>query len=118
MKPDARTWAAPIVALAVLALVLNVTMSALRTSGVWNRVRIVHRPAKMNPYARLDDILASRPGAEDASGLRDPFAFGAAPAQIASTKPRCRPIAPPPPRPVLTAIVWTTIHAPRSGGTA
>ncbi|HUK64947.1 MAG TPA: hypothetical protein VLV15_16530 [Dongiaceae bacterium] len=107
MKLDARSWVAPIVALVVLALVLNLTLVALRTSGVWNRAKVAFRPVKVTPYARLDQVLANRPVPGATASLRDPFSFGPAP-QVANVTPRVHhPVAPPPPpQPVLTSIVW------------
>ena len=107
MKLDAKSLIAPIVALIVLALVLNVTLAALRTSGVWNRARVAFRPAKSNPYERLDQVLATSPGPGGPTLMRDPFSFG--PALVVVNRPTRphRPVTPPPPPvPVLTSIVW------------
>ena len=106
MKLDAKNLVAPLVALVVLALVLNITLAALRTSEVWNRARVAFRPAKSNPYERLDLALATPPNARGVTVLRDPFTFGAV-AIIINTPRLHKPLKPaPPPQPVLTSIVW------------
>jgi hypothetical protein len=107
VKFDAKALVAPLVALVVLALVLNITLAALRTSEVWNRSRVAYRPAKANPYERLDLALAIRPGPSGVMLLRDPFTFGAS-VLVINTAPRLhQPLKPvPPPQPVLTSIVW------------
>lgn len=105
MKLSARALFEPLVGLLVLALVLNVTLAALRTSGAW-RARTAPRPARVSPYAALDQVLGAR-RPETSAAVRNPFSFGGPTATAAVTPRPHRPIPPPPPPlPILTSIVW------------
>ena len=106
MKLDVARLIGPLVAGALLVLIGQQTLGSLHASGVWG-----HRPAAAvseSPYAGLERLLRSAPGATPA-GLRDPFDFGRAPVAAPAKK---RPVAPQPvapsvpARPVLTSIVW------------
>jgi hypothetical protein len=106
MRIDPKTVAAPLVALLVLALMGFQTMGALRNSGLTGK-RSRSTKRFEDPYAGIDMILA-RPLLDVPSvGARDPFAFGVAkpvnPIAVVTHKPF---VPPPPPRPVLTSIIW------------
>ena len=106
MKVSLRSMFEPLVGVLVLALVLNVTLAALRTSGAWSRVKSGPRVAKVSPYASLDQVLAMRRPETGLAPVRNPFSYGSG--QIAQTpviRPR-PPLPPPKPVPVLTSIVW------------
>lgn len=106
MKPSSRSLVAPLVGLGVLALVLNVTLAAVRTTGAWKRARGTTAATGQNPYSALDQQLARR-GASAVPAIRSPFAFGGiAVAALPVERPRRPVVPPPPPVPVLTAIVW------------
>jgi hypothetical protein len=106
MKIDPARLLAPLLALLLLAAVLQQTVSALRSGGVWGHVATQERVA--SPYTRLEALL--RPVPADSTPGRDPFAFGRAPAPAPAPRGPAapRPAAPPPApeRPVLTSIVW------------
>ena len=107
MRLTPQTVLAPILAVLMLVLVLNVTLGALRDSGAWQRRRPAPRMMRPNPYAALDHMIATRPAALPAASLRNPFALGPAPvASDAVQRPRKVVPPPPPPKPVLTAIIW------------
>ncbi len=107
MRLDPRSLFAPLLAVAVLVLVMVLTTHALHRSGAWGG-----RPAPRaavrteSSYARLDREIGriSRQGIAD--NLRDPFVYGGAPASAARPTKRRPPNPVPPPVPVLTAIVW------------
>ena len=107
MRFDPARLLAPLAAALVLVLVLQQTLGALRVGGVWGQHRTANAPAA-SPFTRIEGLLAPT-----ASGLaavtRDPFAFGRAPAPVATHRPAApRPAPAPvaPARPVLTSIVW------------
>jgi hypothetical protein len=110
VKINAGKLLVPLVAAAVLVLTFQQTVSALKTSGTWQRVQ--HRKTKTeDPYARIDRVLA-RPGpAMPPEGVHDPFVFGEArgqhnvtvSARHASSGPP-KPVAAP--RPTLTSIIF------------
>lgn len=107
MRFDLTRLLGPLVAALVLVLVLQQTLGALRGSGVWARRPAAVAPAA-SPFARIEGLLAPAP-TPDPGALRDPFAFGRAPAApVAVRKPVApRPLTPAvPARPVLTSIVW------------
>lgn len=107
MKLSPRSLFAPVVGLGVLALVLNVTLTALQRSGTWNRARQAARAPRANPYAGLDQLISSRGSGAPALALRNPFGYGGATTVVASSPGPRRPAPPPPPPvPVLTSIVW------------
>jgi hypothetical protein len=103
MRLDPIRWAGRLLALVLLALVVQQTMDAVGSSGVWSRRRQAAPPS--NPYGELERLLA----ADERSGVvpvaRDPFAFGRAPAPAVPQRPAAgrAPAAAPP---VLTAIFW------------
>lgn len=103
----------PIVAVAVLALVVFQTAGALRASGAWSRGARPARsgviPAEPDPFLPLSNELARPLPPLEGRSLRDPFSLGSAPVAV-DPKPVVRkPVVPPaPPKPVLTAIVWDT----------
>jgi hypothetical protein len=107
MRLDPERLLGPIVALILLALILQQTVGALRSSGVWSRRPTAARAA--SPYARLDRLLAGADSQDGAAVSRDPFAYERPPAPEPSRRPspRPHPAPPPPARPVLTAIIWS-----------
>ena len=114
MKLEARQLIVPLIALVVLALVIQQTLSALRASGSWQvRARTTHAEAE-DPYTRVDDLLG-QDRTPPVDGLRNPFAYGAtrpvamvahphATHTAAMPAPESTPAAPP--VPLLTSIVW------------
>jgi hypothetical protein len=95
----------PVLGVLTLAIVLNVTLGAINTSGAWKRTT-TRRAATASPYLRLSRILASAAPAPVPE--RDPFTLvsAAAPTTPRTNTPRVVRVPPPPPRPVLTSIVW------------
>lgn len=109
MKIDAKALFAPLVAALVLALVVQRTLGALRSSGSWRAKPPAVRVIPPDPYARLDRLLAPQDAAPDSGPVRDPLRYVVKRAPIATrTTPVRRRVrhAPAPPRPVLTAIIW------------
>ncbi len=107
MKRDLSGYAAPFVAAIVLVIMLVQTRAALRASGTWNQHSGREQVAPRDPYAPLVRDLAAVTNAPPVGPVRDPFSL--APLVVESPvrhEPR-RPVAPPPPpMPVLTAIIW------------
>jgi hypothetical protein len=95
---------APLIAIAVLAVVGLETSSALRQSGAWAIRRKPTKVAAPDPYARLEAQIALLAVASSPSNLRDPFTYGRAPVSVDRTPPKPK-LPPPPPQPVLTAIL-------------
>lgn len=110
MNRGFSAWVSPIVALAVLALVVAQTLAGLRVTGAfgWHvaPVRVDVPPA----YVSVDRALGRVDAAPPPAGVRSPFEFApSAAVASAASAPRVRPRpvpAPPEPTPVLTAIVW------------
>jgi hypothetical protein len=108
-----QTLIAPAIAAFVLILVVQQTVTALKTSGAWREVQRATTPAPPDPYATLDAIL-SRPLVEyPAERRRDPFGYAAPPVAVVTrptgghkATPVIVPLPPPPPKPVLTAIIF------------
>lgn len=105
MNRDFGTWAARIVALAVLAAVGAQTLSALGVTGAFeSRTATVMVPVPP-AYQAVDRALDRRESRQPVAGVRDPFEF---------VSPRRAPSAPVTVRrpgvvessPLLTAIVW------------
>ena len=108
MKLDGRALFAPIVAALLLLVVLNTTMGAIRTAGLWSpAVRTLPAPDD-NPYARIDRMLGRNNGGGTPWAARDPFGFGVTPTPGGPrhTTPRLTPVPIAPPMPILTSIVW------------
>jgi hypothetical protein len=108
MRLDLARLLGPLVAALVLVLIVQQTWGALRVGGVWGQHRTTVSPPA-NPFTRIEDLLAPAAGEPPATPLRDPFAFGRAPAPVvkpgrAAPRPAPAPVAPA--RPVLTSIVW------------
>ena len=101
----------PLVALAILAVIGLQTSEALRHSGTWSTKSRPAQVAVPDPYARLEAQLAAPAKAQALADLRDPFAYSrpAVPVRRAPERPR---VPPPPPKPVLTAIL--SDNAPRA----
>ena len=94
----------PALGLLLLLLVLNLTMFAVRTSGAWQRAT-QRTAARESPYARLEFMLA-RPDSVGALA-RDPFTSGAVAVVTPARTGPVRVVVPqPPPRPLLTSIIW------------
>lgn len=110
MKINAGKLLVPLVAAAVLVLTFQQTVSALKTSGTWQRVRHPKKKSE-DPYARIDRVLARAGPPMPAEGVHDPFVFGEArgPRTVtasvhhAPTGPS-KPVAPS--RPTLTSIIF------------
>jgi hypothetical protein len=105
MRLDPVRWAGTLLALVLLVLVVQQTVDAVGSSGVWSRPRVAVAPS--NPYAELERLLAAGERTGAAPVARDPFAFGRARTPLVPRTPsavRRAPDAPPPP--VLTAIFW------------
>jgi hypothetical protein len=107
MRFDPARLLGPLVAALVLVLIVQQTLGALRAGGVWGqRHATVVLPA--SPFARIERLLAPA-ASEPPAVLRDPFAFGRAPAPAVTHRPaapRPAPVPVAPARPVLTSIVW------------
>ena len=94
---------APLIAIAVLAVIGMQTADALKRSGAWRRGPR-REGTSVDPYARLDAQLAAHRPPVSAANLRDPFSYARAP--VAVQHVRTRPVVPAAlPRPVLTAIL-------------
>ncbi len=107
MRRDFSAVFAPLAATVLLAILLVQTRTALRESGAWTRIaNPVHAPAP-DPYAPLDQLIADAARTAPPAPARDPFALApvASAAPVTRTTPRVV-TPPPPPRPVLTSIVW------------
>jgi hypothetical protein len=99
---------APLLAAGVLAYVILQTGHAMERSGIWAPRRATATlVAKEDPYVRLDRVIAGAGGAPETGLVRDPFfQTTAAPTALAPLRPRRVVVPGPPPKPVLTAIVW------------
>ena len=108
MKLDAKILVPPLVAALVLVLTLQLTMSALKISGAWKGKPRGAQPRPPDPYGRLDVLLSRSTIDPPPDGLRDPFAYGGPRPTVATARPVAPRILvpPPPPRPVLTSIIW------------
>ena len=105
MKLDARAVVGPLVALLILVLTVQQTMSALHRAGLWGGSTRTTAIRSDDPYARLDQSIAHAHEAESGTGLRDPFSFGSAPTVAAHHTVVHVVKAPPVVLPVLTAII-------------
>ena len=106
MKLDARSLIGPLVAVLVLILTVQQTRSALQRAGHWSPIRRTSaRPD--DPYARLDQAIASAGAAPTSGAIRDPFSFGSVPIAVTPHVTRPKVVKPRAiPDPVLTAIIW------------
>jgi len=107
MRLDLARLIGPLVAILVLVLILQQTLGALRAGGVWDQRHTTAAPPA-SPFARIEGLLAPA-ASKPPAAVRDPFAFGRAPAPVVTRKPAApRPAPAPvaPARPVLTSIVW------------
>ena len=119
MKLDPRSLLVPIVALAVLGLTVQQTLSALHASGSWQPRRSAPHSLPDDPYTRIDRLMASS-GQLAPERVQDPFVVGRArlglgPETGPRPQPRLPKPPPPTPLPTLTSIVWdsdpwATIH--------
>ena len=111
MKIDARALFVPLVAAAVLALMIQQTAGALKDSGSWKQPAHVRTVQPEDPYTRIDRVLGAKATPLPAEGLRNPFVFGSGRSIATGTgpvKPTPSPvsIAPAAPlRPTLTSII-------------
>jgi len=108
MKIDGKALIAPLLAAAVLGLVIVQTMQAMERAGAWASRRPKASFARAeDPYVSLDRAIASASTSPETGLARDPFYLGTgAPVAVTPLRPR-RVVTPgPPPRPILTAIVW------------
>ena len=112
MNRDLGWLLTPVVALVLLALVAFQTVDGLRASGAWSGAWDKHATAPVarpeDPFTPIGVLIGQPQPALPAVPLRDPFTIGAARAPVVSAAPIVhRPVVPPPPpRPVLTAIVY------------
>jgi hypothetical protein len=110
VKFSARELVLPLIAVAVLALMLQQTLAALRDSGSWQARPRVPRAVTNDPYTRVDELFAQNQVDTRLDGLRNPFAFGAAKVVPVEdnhhTVVRVAPHPPAPAQPTLTAIIW------------
>jgi hypothetical protein len=99
---------APGIALLALVLIVQQTVSALRSSGAW-RDRPKASAIRNDPYAHIDEMLG-RPLLDPSSGQgRDPFGYAPPPTVAVRPGPSHTPVVvvpPPPPRPTLTSIIF------------
>jgi hypothetical protein len=103
-------WVSPLVALAVLGLVVTQTLSALGVTGAFGWQVAPVRVAVPLAYRSVEQALARRDAGASPADVRDPFEFARTTpvASVASTsRVPSRPVAPvAEPAPLLTAIVW------------
>lgn len=107
MRRDPAVWMSALIASAVLLLVMFQTMGALTVTGAFGRGAHGKAPVVAPAYQSLDRALAQLERGGTPAQVRDPFQFGAPPADDtpkAAPPPAPRPA--PAPLPVLTAIVW------------
>ena len=107
MRLDLARLLGPLVALVVLVIILQQTLGALRVAGVWGPRPGATTPVT-SPFVRIEGLLTPATPAPPAA-MRDPFAFGHAPATMVTHKPaapRPAPLPVAPAKPVLTSIVW------------
>lgn len=110
MNRDPLSWISPVVAIAVMVTAVVQTLGALAVTGAFGQ-GVHSTPSVVSPaYQAVEDALDRRDPRFALEGLRDPFQFGAPPADDpakAPTPPPVRLAAPVPVvLPVLTAIVW------------
>lgn len=108
MNRDVSRWVGPLLAVAVIALVLVQTLQALQESGVWRVGTQKAWVPPADPVAALDGLVARAQSAPFPGAARDPFGFAAVAPRPEEGRPVVhRPVVPaPPPIPVLTAIVY------------
>ena len=101
-------WISPLVALAVLGLAVTQTLEGLGATGAFGLRVVTMRVEVPLPYQDVDRAIERRDRAESPEKVPDPFSFsrGDPVASIAPARPQPVVVAPPPPVPVLTAIVW------------
>lgn len=113
MNRDIGFILGPLVAIALLAVVLWHTTSALRSAGAFSRAPRSAGSVANDPYIALDRRMEDPPRDLFAVAMRDPFGGPVAtppPAPAGPTEPR-RPatprvvVPPPPAMPTLTAII-------------
>lgn len=104
MNRHVHTLLAPLAALALLALIGVQTSDALRRSGSWGANSRKSTVPAADPYAGLEAQLGRIDNGLPPGGLRDPFAFGSVPQPVRTAVARPY-VPPPPPKPVLTAIL-------------
>jgi len=90
----------------LLALTIVLTAFALRDAGAWVRQGHAIAPAVEDPIVALDRDLGAVSGLPAAAGLRDPFGLAVPVTPERRHTVAVRHAPPPPPSPVLTAIVW------------
>lgn len=106
MKLDPERLVGWLIALVLLALVVQQTVGAVRDSGVWTRPQ--RSVAAPSPYAGVERLLTNLQRTPADLPSRDPFVFGRASEPAPSRRPALtRPAKPvEPQRPRLTAIIW------------
>jgi hypothetical protein len=99
-------------AIAIFGLVAIQTLGALQASGAWSgtlgRKAVARVATAEDPFAPIGLLLSRSQPPLPPAGLRDPFTLGNAPTPASGRTPVAhRIVVPkPPPKPVLTAIVW------------
>jgi len=110
VKRDAGSLIVPLVAIVIFAAVTVQTVGALKASGAWSMSLGGRHRAPIasvdDPFTPIDQLLGKKQPSVDVARLRDPFMLGGAPVAVAIRTAPVHHAPPPPPRPVLTAIVW------------
>ena len=111
MKYWPRNPVVPLVALAVLGLMLQQTLAALRASGSWQPRSRIRQVQAADPYTRVDNLFAQDRSGLSVDQVRNPFAFGGTrPAPVSNGATRVttsvRAVPPALPKPTLTSIIW------------
>lgn len=110
MNRDLVSWLSPVVAIAVMAAAVLQTLGALGVTGAFGQGAHTPPPVTSPAYQAIESALDRRDPGFALEGLRDPFQFGAPPAddhrQATVTHPVRVPVPAPVELPVLTAIVW------------
>jgi len=110
VRPVPRAWLTGLLAAAVMAIVLVGTSNALRDSGPWAQARLRRHHPPIDPYERLNRLIADAGRDVLPSTIRDPFGYVTVTIASGPSRPLARPrvaSVPEKPLPVLTAIVTT-----------
>lgn len=101
-------WISPLVALVVLGVAVTQTLDSLGATGAFGLRVAPMRVEVPLPYQEVDRAIELRDRASRPGRVPNPFSFsrGDPVPSVAPVVPAPVVIAPPPPVPVLTAIVW------------
>lgn len=105
MKLDPRVVSKPLVAVLALVLIAVQTTDSLRRTGSWKSNPLPKEQAD-DPLLEFEARLARTDPIPPLANLRDPLAFGVAPAADPRRNGPGAAAPAPPPAPVLTAIIW------------